>query len=201
MNSAIDVHRLLLKRDEPYGNAARFWARIFASGHFFLPLWTHLSPRGEVVLKTEGSVPERTRLFGARCWVGFVAINPPVSCVSFSIQPNLIKQFRSHRWGLIFRTIAVMGMIGMRLLGSRRQDLQAFWASGLHLVGMLTSVAFGIVPNALPSNTAPDLSLTIHNSATAQHGLIAGLCWFIPGIALAIAYSVFVDRHFAGRVA
>ena len=65
---------------------------------------------------------------------------------------------------------------------------------------MLTSVAFGVFPNVLPSNTAQDLSLTIYNAATAEHGLIVGICWFIPGMALAIGYSVLVYRHFAGKV-
>jgi cytochrome d ubiquinol oxidase subunit II len=196
------------------------------SGYFFLPLWTNLSPSGEVgiidwytlvvgvaslfalaehgslwvVLKTEGSFEERTRSFGARCWAGYAAIILLMSGVSFWIQPNLINQFRSHPWGLIFPAMAVVGMIGMRVLSSRRQDLEAFLASGSHLVGMLTSVAFGIFPNVLPSNTAQDLSLTIHNAATAEHGLIVGLSWFIPGMALAIGYSVFVYRHFAGKV-
>ena len=78
--------------------------------------------------------------------------------------------------------------------------LQAFLASGLHLAGMLTSVAFGVSPNVLLSNSPPDLSLTIHNAASADHGLIVGLCWFVPGMALAMGYSLFVYRHFAGRV-
>jgi cytochrome d ubiquinol oxidase subunit II len=196
------------------------------SGYFFLPLWTNLTPRGEVgiidwytllvgaaslfalaehgslwvVLKTEGNFKERTRSFGARCWAGYVAIILLMSGASFWIQPNLIRQFRSHPWGLLFPAIAVVGMIGMRVLSSRRQDLQAFLASGLHLVGMLTSVAFGVFPNVLPSNATQDLSLTIYNAATAEHGLIVGLSWFLPGMALAIGYSVFVYRHFAGRV-
>jgi cytochrome bd ubiquinol oxidase subunit II len=196
------------------------------SGYFFLPFWTNFSPSGQVgiidwytllvgiasflalavhgslwvVLKTEGSLQERTRWFGAKCWAGSVAITLLMSAASFSIQPNLIKQFRSHPWGLIFPALAVVGMIGMRVLSSRRQDLQAFLASGLHLVGMLTSVAFGVFPNVLPANTAPDLSLTIHNAATAEHGLIVGLWWFLPGMALAIGYSVLVYRHFAGKV-
>jgi cytochrome d ubiquinol oxidase subunit II len=91
-------------------------------------------------------------------------------------------------------------MIGTRVLSSRRKDLQAFLASGLYLVGLLTSAAFGVFPNVLLSNTAPDLSLTIHNAAAAEHGLIVGLWWFIPGMALAIGYSVLVYRHFAGKV-
>ena len=196
------------------------------SGYFFLPLWTNLSPFGQVgiidwytllvgiasflalavhgslwvVLKTDGTLKERTRPFCAKCWVASGAATLLVSGASFSIQPNLIKQFSSHPWGLLFPALAVAGLIGMRVLSSRRQDLRAFLASGLYLAGMLTSAAFGVFPDVLPSNTMPNLSLTIYNAAAAEHGLIVGLTWFIPGMALAIGYSVFVYRHFAPRV-
>jgi cytochrome d ubiquinol oxidase subunit II len=153
-----------------------------------------------VVLKTEGSLQDRTRSFSAKCWAGSVAITLVMSAASFSIQPNLTRQFRNHPWGLIFPMLAIIGMIGTRVLSSRGKDLQAFLASGLSLVGMLASVAFGVFPNVLPSNTAPDFSLTIQNAATAEHGLIVGLWWFIPGMALAIGYSVLAYRHFAGKV-
>jgi len=76
----------------------------------------------------------------------------------------------------------------------------AFLASGLYLVGMLSSAAFGVLSNVLPSNTAPDLSLTVCNAAAAEHGLIVGLWGFIPGMALATVYSVLVYRHFTGKV-
>jgi cytochrome d ubiquinol oxidase subunit II len=140
-------------------------------------------------------------VFGAKCQAGSDVITRLMSGVSFSIQPNLIKQSRSRPWSLAFPALAVVGMIGMRVLSSRRRNLQAFLASGLHLVGMLTSVAFGVFPNVLLSNTAPDLGLTIHHAATAEHVLIVGLCWFISGMTLAIGFSVFVYRHFADRVA
>ena len=153
-----------------------------------------------------GRAEDRREFAGANTFVwremlgGFVAIVLPMSGASFSIQRNLIKQFRSHPWGLIFPAMAVVGIIGMRVLSSRRLDLLAFLASGLRLVGMLTSVAFGMFPNLLPSNISPDFGLTISNAATAEHGLIVGLTWFIPGMALAAGYSVFVYRHFTGRV-
>jgi cytochrome d ubiquinol oxidase subunit II len=196
------------------------------SGYFFLPFWTNFSPSGQVgiidwytllvgmasflalavhgslwvVLKTAGSLQHRTRSFGAKCWAGSVAITLLMSAVSFSIQPNLIKQFRSHPWGAVFPALAVVGMVGTRMLSSRGKDLQAFLASSLSLVGMLASVAFGVFPNVLPANTAPNLSLTIHNAAAAEHGLIVALWWFIPGMALAIGYAVVVYRHSAGKV-
>lgn len=197
------------------------------SGYFFLPLWTNLSPAGQVgiidwytllvgaasllvlavhgclwvVLKIEGSLQERTRLFGAQCWTALVPIMLLMTAASFIIQPNLMKQFRAHPWGTIFPAIAIVGMIGARVLSSRRRDLQAFLASGLYIAGLLSSVAFGIFPNVLPSSARPELALTIYNAATSQHGLIVGLWWFIPGMALAIAYTTLVYRRFAGKVA
>jgi cytochrome bd ubiquinol oxidase subunit II len=65
---------------------------------------------------------------------------------------------------------------------------------------MPASVAFGVFPNVLPSNTTPDLSLTIYNAAATDYGLMIALLWFIPGMALATAYSIFVYKHFAGKV-
>jgi cytochrome bd ubiquinol oxidase subunit II len=196
------------------------------SGYFFLPFWTNFSPTGGVgiidwytllvgvasllalavhgslwvVLKTEGNLQERTRLFGARCWTASVPIMLLMTGASFAIQPNLIKQFRAHPLGAIFPVLAVVGMVGTRTLSSRGKDLQAFLASSLSLVGMLASVAFGMYPNVLPSNTRPDLGLTIYNAAAAEHGLIVALWWFIPGMALAIGYAVLVYRHSAGKV-
>ena len=65
---------------------------------------------------------------------------------------------------------------------------------------MLTSAAFGVFPYVLPSVASPDLGLTIYNAAAAVYGLKIGLAWWIPGMALAAGYSVFVYRRFAGKV-
>ena len=208
------------------GNVVR-GVPIDQSGYFFLPFWTNFSPTGQVgiidwytllvgatsflalavhgslwvVVKTEGSLQERTRLFGAKCWIALVPVMLLMTAASFFIQPNLMKQFRMHPWGTIFPVLALVGMIGARVLSSRRRNLQAFLSSGLYLAGMLSSVAFGVFPNVLPSNTGPNWGLTIYNAAAAEHGLLVALCWFIPGMALAIGYSVLVYRRFAGKVA
>ena len=197
------------------------------TGYFFLPLWTDFRPFGQVgvidwytllvgvasaltlavhgglwlVLKTEGDFEERARRFAARCWTALFALMLAVTAASFAIQPNFSSQFRKYPWGAAFVVLAVAGMIGERVLSRRRRDLQAFLASGLSIAGMLCSAAFGVFPNLLPSNTAPELGLTIYNAATADHGLVVGLWWSLPGMALAIGYSVFVYRRFAGKLA
>lgn len=208
------------------GNVVR-GVPIDPSGSFFLPLWTNFSPVGQVgiidwytllvgvasflalavhgslwvVVKTDGSLRERTRVFAAKCWKASVFIILMMTVASFVVQPNLMKQFYAHPWGVVFPVLAAIGMIGASVLSASRRDLQAFLASSLYIAGMLSSAAFGVFPNVLPSNTAPDLSLTVYNTATVEHALFVGLCWFIPGMALAVGYSALVYRRFVGKVA
>ncbi|MCW3097565.1 MAG: cytochrome d ubiquinol oxidase, subunit [Chthonomonadaceae bacterium] len=207
------------------GNVVR-GVPLDSSGYFFLPMWTNLmvGPRTGivdwftllfgfasllalavhgslwVVMKTTGNLQARTRTFNARCWVGVVAITLLVDVISFSIQPHLKMQFQAHPWGIVFPVIAAAGLFGARIFSAREKDAQAFIASSVFLIGMLVSVAFGVFPNLLPSNTSPDLSLTIFNAATSEHGLRTALVWFLPGMALTITYTVLVYRHFSGKV-
>jgi cytochrome bd ubiquinol oxidase subunit II len=208
------------------GNVVR-GVPVDQSGYFFLPLWTNFLPSSQagiidwytllvgaasflalavhgslwVVMKTDGTLQERTRLFAARCWTGLMPVMLVMTAASFAIQPHLLEQFRSNPWGGIFPTLAIVGLIGSRVVSARGRDLEAFLASSLYVLGMLTSVAFAMFPNVLPSNIRPDLGLTIYNAAAAEHGLFVGLCWFIPGTTLAVTYSTVVYRRFAGKVA
>ena len=203
------------------GNVVR-GVPLDSSGYFFLPLWADFSMGHEagvldwytiligfaalltlaehgalwVALKTEGPVEARARQAAARLWPGLLAAVVAITAVSFEIQPHLGESFRERPWGVIFPLLAITGLILMKLPGA----LRAFLGSCVYITGMLTSVVFGVYPYVLPSNTDPALSLTVHNAAAAQYGLEIGLIWFIPGIALAIAYFTYTYRSFAGKV-
>jgi cytochrome d ubiquinol oxidase subunit II len=197
-----------------------------ANGFFFLPLWTDLQPGADagivdwytllvggasfvalalhgcywVVLKTSGGLQQRARSFGERIWWAVVAFTAAITFFSFRLQPNLNAQFQAHPWGYLFPALGTAGLTGMKVLSGRRRDLGAFLSSCLYLVGMLTSATFGVFPYVLPSNVNPEAGLTVANASAAHYGLYVGLAWWIPGMLLAAAYSVFVYRHFAGKV-
>ena len=207
------------------GNVVR-GVPLDANGYFFLPLWTNLLPGADagvidwytlligatafvalavhgslwVVMKTAGGLQEDTRAVGAKFWRVLLALTLVISPLSFAIQPNLWRQFTNHTWGAVFPALALTGLLGVRTLSARRKEKAAFLSSSLYLAGMLASVAFGVFPNVLPSNTAPDFSLTIYNAAAAERSLMIALWWFIPGMTLATAYSIFTYRHFAGKI-
>jgi cytochrome d ubiquinol oxidase subunit II len=208
------------------GNVVR-GVPLDSDGFFFIPLWTNFQPGPEagivdwytlligaaaftalavhgcywVILKTSGDLQQRSREFGSRLWWAVLALTAIIAFFSFRIQSNIAKEFEEHAWGCVFPLIALAGLIGMRAWSARARDLGAFLCSCLYLVGMLTSAAFGVFPYVLPSNGSAGDGLTVTSAAAAEYGLYIGLAWWIPGMALAALYSVFVYRHFAGKVA
>ena len=175
------------------GNVVR-GVSLDAHGYFFLPLWTNLWPGAQagvidgytllvgaaafvalgvhgslwVVMKTAWEVAgshtrvERQALVGSG---GHHAGDVPAE---LCIQPHVWTQFGRHPWGVVFPALALTGLLGVRVLGAGRKDRGAFLASSSS-GWQLASVAFGVFPNVLPSNTTPDFSLTIDNAAAAEH--------------------------------
>jgi cytochrome d ubiquinol oxidase subunit II len=203
------------------GNVVR-GVPLDVSGNFFMPLWTDFSPEalpgildwytiliGVLALaalaahgalwvryKTGGELSVRAGAAARGLWWMLGALTLLATAGSFSIQPRIGENFRAYPWGMVFPLLAVIGFVGMR----RRGELPAFLSSCAYLVGMLTSVAFGVFPYVLPAAPARELGLTIYNAAAADYGLKVALAWWIPGMLLAAGYSAFVYRKFAGKV-
>src|SRR6266404_3577235 len=204
------------------GNIVR-GAPLDAAGDFFLPLWTNFRPSGEVGildwytvlvamtalcalllhgalwvrLKTEGPLQTRSRDLARKAWWAVGALTVIVTIVSFRVQPHLWQSFIERPWGYVFPALAIVGFMGIRTSGS---EVRAFLCSVLYLLGMLTSVAFGLFPYVLPSSSDPRLGLTVYTAAASDYGLRIGLAWWIPGALLAAAYGVFTHWKFGGKV-
>ena len=203
------------------GNVVR-GVPLDAAGYFFLPLWTNFLTAGEIGIldwytvligvaafltlaehgalwlayKTENALEKRARLAAARLWWGVVIAVVMITLVSFQVQPQLGQSFRERPWGYIFPLLAIAGLIAMRMPDS----LRAFLGSCAFILGMLTSVVFGVYPDVLPAIGDPAHSLTIYNAAAPPYGLEVGLGWFVPGILLASFYFYYTYRSFAGKV-
>jgi cytochrome d ubiquinol oxidase subunit II len=122
-----------------------------------------------------------------------------ITVLSFLVQPQLMASFAARPWGYLIPAAALAAFAFTRVWAMRRPGA-AFLASSIFIAGMLSSAAFGLYPYVLPSRINPGFGLTIANAAAPAYGLQIGLGWWIPGVALAIVYAVFLYRRFGGKV-
>jgi cytochrome d ubiquinol oxidase subunit II len=208
------------------GNVVR-GVPLDATGYFFEPLWTDfrvgpatgildwytilvglaayfaLTLHGAlwVAYKTTGAVRERARRVARWSWAGTAVFTALITWATFRVQPQVPWSFSARPWGFVLPILAVAGLIWTRWLLRRDDaDLPTFLGSCVYLLGMLTSVVFGVYPYVLPSRPNPAYGLTIDSAKAADYGLRMGLAWWVLGILLAAGYFVFLYRHFAGRV-
>jgi len=207
------------------GNVVR-GVPLDSSGTFFEPLWTDfrlgketgvldwftilvgitalftLTVHGAtwLVMKTDGAVQERSRRLALQAWWGLAVSTLVVPLFPFQVQPQVPGRLSAQPWGLIFPALAVTSCFGIRWFMARGAEVKPFLASCFFIIGMLTSVVFGLYPYVLPANTDPSLSLTLYNTKAPEYGLKIGVIWWSLGMVLASAYFGFVYRHFAGKV-
>jgi hypothetical protein len=72
-------------------------------------------------------------------WWPLLALTILITALSFLIQPHLSQSFAARPWGYGFPFLAILGLLGIRLL----QGAWPFLCSSLYIIGMLTSAAFG----------------------------------------------------------
>jgi cytochrome d ubiquinol oxidase subunit II len=196
-------------------------------GEFFLPLWTDFSARGElgvldwytvlvgvlaaatlamhgalwVNLKVSGAVRERSARFARRALAVVAALVAAVTAATFAIQPLVPASFAARPWTVVFPALAVAGLALVFLRAGRPGgELAAFLGSVLFIVGMLTSAASGVYPYVLPGHPGQEFGLTVENTKTSEYGMRVAILWWVPALALAVAYFAFLYRRFGGKV-
>jgi len=207
------------------GNVVR-GVPLTEEGWFFSPLWTDFTTRGPrtgildwftvtvgltsmlalahhgalwVALKTHDPIRARANAVAAWLWPFALLAVVLISVMTFLVQPHVAERMQASPLGLVFPALALSGLgvsFGLRRAG---RELGAFLGSVVFLVGMLLSVSFGLFPLVLPSSASTD-SLTILNAAGPEQGMRTALFWWIPGMMLVTAYTVFIYRGMRGKV-
>ncbi|HVB34559.1 MAG TPA: cytochrome d ubiquinol oxidase subunit II [Patescibacteria group bacterium] len=152
-----------------------------------------------IALKTEGAIERRAVALARPLWAAVVLLTAAVTAATLYLQPQVGANLRNHPWGFVFPLIAVFAL-ALEMAFLRRSRIKAFLASCAYLIGMLTSVAFGLYPYVLPSRTNPAFALTIDNAQAPAYGLRVALAWWIAGMILVAAYFTYSYRKFAGKV-
>ncbi len=196
-----------------------------ANAEFFLPLWTNLQLTGStgvidwftllvglqalIVVGTQGALWLNYRLTGelqARA-VRLAKLGMPAAAVYtafltpviFKVQPQAPQNLASMPWGYVFPVLEVIGLAGAYLAVKKGKELWAFHSYSLFVAALLAAAAFALFPFVLPSNRGNG-GLTVYNSAAGADGLKIGLFWWIPGMLLAVGYSLYTHWSFSAKV-
>ncbi len=150
-------------------------------------------------LKTEGKLQDRARGLAMFLWSAVVVSTLVQTTATLLLRPELKTNYALHPgWCIIPLTVAGALILVVYFLAKDR-DAAALYASGAFLAAMVVGAAVALYPRVLPASGNPQNSLTIYDAAASEESLRLGLYWWIPGIAIAIIYSVFVYRMFRGK--
>lgn len=194
--------------------------------YFFVPLWTDFLPGPQpgaldwytvlsavvcvaaislhgalyVIMKTTG--PLNVRLHGTVRWLWPAVIVLTIASLiaTVFVRPQLLDNYRAAPIGWVIPAAVIAGLFGILCFTRANQERNAFLASCLYVVAMLCGAAFALYPSLLPSSNDAANSITLQNASAGPSSLSVGLIWWSIGMAIALAYFIFVYTTFKGKV-
>jgi cytochrome bd ubiquinol oxidase subunit II len=197
-----------------------------ADGYFFLPLWTNWQPGlhpgildwytvigGLVALvaltlhgalwltiKTSGDIAQRARSIVSPLWFALAFLTLVSLAATIAVRPVSLANYHQYPITFIVPVGVVVSLAAIWFLNRNQQPVKAFLSSCLYLFFMLAGACWGLYPILLPATTGADRDITLSRAILGPHTLAVGLVWWGFGMALAIAYVVFVYSKFRGKV-
>ncbi len=152
------------------------------------------------VMKTEGELHEKLRLWVNRTIIFFILFYSIVTMVTLLYVPHMTEAIKTHP---VFFAVAFLNMLAIANIPreiARGKDFLAFLSSCAAIVALMTLFGIGMFPNLVYSFPNPEYSLTVHNAASSEKTL--GIMLIIAGIGvpLVLAYTVSIYWIFRGKV-
>lgn len=205
------------------GNVVR-GVSLEPSGAFFAPLWTDFGTSGKVGILDYYTVAvgltavAGVALHGAH-WIADRVAGPPgeralraarvlgpaaiglfaaSGALTFAVRPEALSRTAQQPWlgALPLLTIACAGWSVLQARAGEAR--RAFFGSAGFLACAVLTAAATLFPYVLPGRDGGGLLAS--DAKTSDYGLRVGLAWWLPGLALATSYFVFVYRRLPAKV-
>ena len=197
-----------------------------ADGYFFLPLWTNWQPGlhpgildwytvigGMVALvaltlhgalwlsvKTSGNIAQRARNIVSPLWIALSLLTLASLAATIAVRPASLANYYQYPVTFVVPVGVVASLAAIWFLNRNGHPMKAFLSSSLYLFFMLAGACWGLYPTLLPATTGANRDITLDRAISGPHTLAVGLVWWGFGMALAVAYTVFVYSKFRGKV-
>lgn len=153
-----------------------------------------------LTLKTEGPVHDRSARWARYLWVAVAPLFLVVSGESWAVRPDLPGRALANPLCWLGALLIVGSIITVVSGIVTRDERRAFVGSNALLVTLLATGGAAMFPVMLHSTLAPEHSLTAYAVAANPKALALASAWWPVGLALALAYFVFISRRYAGKV-
>jgi cytochrome d ubiquinol oxidase subunit II len=153
-----------------------------------------------LTLKTEGSVHDRSEKWAKSLWIAVVPLFLVILIESRIVRPDLPGRALSNPFWWIGLVAVATSTITLISGLTTQRELRAFVGSNFLIVSLLATGAAAIFPVMLHSTLGPENSLTAYAVAVSPGTLRIATIWWPAGLALAVFYSIFISRRYAGKV-
>ena len=150
--------------------------------------------------KTEGAVFRRSKNLSKWLWSSTTLLLMGISVETLMVRPELYRNLSSRP--LVWAGFVIVVAAFATLFASLRSGSEAwtFRAGCLLIAGLLGTAAATLFPEILHSTVAPEDSITAFNGSSDVSSLRVAAYWWPISFVLALAYLVFISKHYAGRV-
>ncbi len=168
-------------------------AVVMLARHGALRLRAHTSQQEEAE-ESERLVGARSARLAERLVVPSALLAVLATVATFAVQPNVARSLGSHPYGVIFGIVAFGGIAVSATAARRGRFARAFHASSAALVGLFACACLGVHPYGVIARI-PSRSIPLEDAAAAPYSLGVGLAWWVPGMAVVVAYSIYAHRR------
>ncbi len=153
------------------------------------------------VMKTEGELHDKLRVWAMRCIIGFVICAVTLTMATLLFVPHLAARVRAHPW--LF-TIALANMLSIANIPREfhhGRDGRAFLSSCAAMLTLMLLFALNMFPDliySLPPYAGN--SMTVYNAASSPKTLGIMLVIACIGVPVVLAYTVSIYWIFRGKV-
>jgi cytochrome d ubiquinol oxidase subunit II len=154
-----------------------------------------------LVMKTEGYLQEKLRLWAQKCMVIFFFFYFVTTVATLIYMPFMAERMRNIPWVSSLGLIAFIFFFSIPKLFSKGKDGTAFIFSCLGIASLLGLFGIGTYPVLVRSSLDPvNNSLTLLNSASSYLTLKILLIIVVIGVPMVLGYGFYIYRIFRGKV-
>ena len=206
------------------GNVVR-GVSLDVHGEFFAPLWTDFGVGDDVgildwytvlvgvtavvtiarhgclrlgVRVEEAELRGRADVLAERLAAPMVALVLVASIATFAIQPNVAATLRVRPYFAVAGVVAAAGLATSVWAGRQRRSELAFRSSSAAVAGLFAAACVAVYPYGVLARV-PERSILAADGAASAYGLGVALVWWIPGMTLVLAYTLFAHRRWLRR--